>query len=79
LTTTAGTGSEGFYNEDGTLQHRKVKALARTYMVKTAGTILDNIFNTKSGQYSATWRHDESVKAHSEIYLNNEYWYPNGF
>lgn len=32
LTTTAGTGSEGFYNKDGSLQDKKVKALARTYM-----------------------------------------------
>ena len=31
LTTTAGIGSEGFYNSDGTLQHDKVKALTRTY------------------------------------------------
>jgi hypothetical protein len=28
LTTSAGTGSEGFYNNDGTLQDGKVKALA---------------------------------------------------
>jgi endoglycosylceramidase len=32
LTTSAGTGSEGFYNNDGTLQSEKVKALARTYL-----------------------------------------------
>ena len=32
LTTTAGTGSEGFYNPDGTLQTWKVKALSRSYV-----------------------------------------------
>ena len=35
LTTSAGTGSEGFYNADGTLQNSKVKALARTYFAAT--------------------------------------------
>lgn len=39
ITTTAGTGSEGFYNPDGTLQIRKVKALSRTYVKHAQGTI----------------------------------------
>lgn len=37
LTTSAGTGAEGFYNKDGTLQSWKVKALARTYFMATQG------------------------------------------
>ena len=32
LTTSAGTGSEGFYNNDNTVQDYKVKALARSYV-----------------------------------------------
>ena len=32
LTTSAGTGSEGFWEADGTLQAWKVKALARSYL-----------------------------------------------
>lgn len=32
FTTTAGTGTEGFYNFDVSLQEKKVKALARSYM-----------------------------------------------
>lgn len=35
LTTSAGTGSEGFYNADGSLQTSKVKALTRTYLMYT--------------------------------------------
>jgi endoglycosylceramidase len=35
LTTSAGTGSEGFYNNDGSLQAWKVKAMARTYLMFT--------------------------------------------
>ena len=32
LTTSAGNKSEGFYNNDGTLQKLKVKELSRTYV-----------------------------------------------
>ena len=32
LTTSAGTGSEGFYNADGSLQGWKAKALSRSYL-----------------------------------------------
>jgi hypothetical protein len=39
LTTTAGTGSEGFYNDDGTLQVDKVTALSRPYVQYTQGTL----------------------------------------
>lgn len=35
LTTSAGTGSEGFYDKNGTLQEDKVKALSRTYLQAT--------------------------------------------
>jgi len=41
LTTSAseGNGSEGFYNNDGTLQDWKVKALARSYLQFTQGVL----------------------------------------
>jgi len=35
LTTTAGIGSEGFYNDDGTLQIDKITALTRPYVQYT--------------------------------------------
>lgn len=35
LTTSAGTGNEGFYNSDSSLQTWKVKALARSYLQYT--------------------------------------------
>lgn len=37
LTTSAGTGSEGFYNKDGTLQHKKMRALTRPYLRNAQG------------------------------------------
>ena len=39
LTTSAGTGSEGFYNQDGSLQEWKAKALARSYLQYTQGVL----------------------------------------
>lgn len=44
LTTSAGTGSEGFYNADGSLQDWKVKALARSYLMATQGVPTLNHF-----------------------------------
>jgi len=48
LTTSAGTGSEGFYNEDGTFQAIKAKALARTYLMNTQGVLTKNKFDAKT-------------------------------
>ena len=53
LTTSAGTGSEGFYNNDGSLQDGKVKALARTYLQATQGTIKNMKFYTSNRFFRA--------------------------
>lgn len=53
LTTSAGTGSEGFYNSDGTLQEWKVKALARTYLPFTQGVLTRQNFDTQSANFTA--------------------------
>jgi hypothetical protein len=37
LTTSAGDRSEGFYNNDGSLQVQKIKALTRTYVKAAQG------------------------------------------
>lgn len=75
LTTTAGAGSEGFYNSDGSLQHAKVKALARTYVQRTQGTLLSMTFNSDTASFEAVFILDTSIEAPTEIYLNQEYWY----
>lgn len=77
LTTTAGTGSEGFYNEDGTLQAWKVKALARTYMPYTQGTLTSQSFDTTTGLFNASFVFNATVNAPSVIYTSSEYWYTN--
>jgi len=42
VTTSARDGSEGFYDDDGTLHVAKVKELARPYIQAAQGSILSN-------------------------------------
>ena len=78
LTTSAGTGSEGFWNQDGSLQDYKVKALARSYLPQTQGRLSAMTFNTDDATFRAKFTYSASSAAASVAYLNNEYWYTNG-
>mmetsp|Transcript_21652 Transcript_21652/g.20770 ORF Transcript_21652/g.20770 Transcript_21652/m.20770 type:complete len:246 (-) Transcript_21652:42-779(-) len=78
LTTSAGYGSEGFYNKDGSLQDIKVKALARTYFLAAQGTIIQNQFHGETGNFEGQIKLDLSA-APTLLYLNMEYVYPEGF
>lgn len=78
LTTSAGTGEEGFYNADGTLQHWKVKALSRSYMMYSQGVPTLTEFDMDSGIFNAAITLDTSIEAPSVLYTNAEYYYPNG-
>lgn len=46
MTTSAGDRSEGFYNNDNSLQTQKVKALTRTYVKAAQGEIKSMNFNS---------------------------------
>jgi len=71
LTTSAGDGAEGFYNKDGTLQDFKVKALSRTYLMATQGTLLTHQFNMDTSEFDATFVVDSvNIKKPSIIYTN---------
>jgi endoglycosylceramidase len=61
LTTSAGTGSEGFWNMDGTLQEWKVKALSRTYLKATQGAPLIQNFKHETGQFYAKFDVDTTI------------------
>jgi len=78
LTTSAGTGEEGFYNHDGTLQAWKAKALARTYLMATQGANGPFKFDMKNSQFSATFTVDTSIEAATELFASTEFYYPNG-
>jgi Glycoside hydrolase family 5 C-terminal domain/Cellulase (glycosyl hydrolase family 5) len=79
LTTSAGTNSEGFYNNDGTLQDGKVKALARTYLPATQGILQTMSFNTDTADFHARFIVDTSIPEPTIVYKSDEYWYPAGF
>lgn len=71
LTTSAGTGSEGFYNEDGTLQDWKVKALARTYLMYTQGVPTYFNFDTESGVFTASILVDTTIEEATVMYTSD--------
>ena len=77
LTTSAGTGSEGFWNQDGTLQAYKVKALARSYMPFTQGILSSMNFSTETAEFSADFTFSGQA-GETVAYLNQEYWYTAG-
>lgn len=79
LTTSAGTNSEGFYNNDGTLQEGKVKALTRTYLPATQGTLLSMKFLDETIDFLAAFTLDSTITDPSVLYLNAKYWYPTGY
>ena len=79
LTTSAGTGSEGFYNSDGSLQDWKVKALTRSYLMATQGTPTLMHFETSNANFTAIYTINTDIDAPTIIYLNKQYWYPNGY
>ena len=85
LTSSAGNRSEGFYNIDGSLQAKKVKALSRTYIQNAQGLIKQMQFDTHSGVFKAVIHANLSIKAPTDIYLHkfdediSTSWYPNGY
>ena len=83
LTTSAGTGSEGFYNMDGTVQTKKIKALSRTYAQATQGTILSQVFDSKTADYTLKFKLDTFANAPTQIHalhtpVHGMTWYPHG-
>ena len=75
LTTTAGQSSEGIYEDDGTLQVNKVKALARTYLKAIQGTPKFMKFNADNGVYNAMFTYDATINGASILFKSTEYYY----
>ncbi|OMJ84862.1 hypothetical protein SteCoe_13918 [Stentor coeruleus] len=74
--TTTGAGTEGLWFSNGTLESAKVQTLTRTYFMATQGRPIEMSFN--NGLFIGTYELDTSIKAPTEIYVNNDLWYPNG-
>lgn len=78
LTTTAGTGSEGFYNEDGTLQDAKIASLVRPYLPYSQGTLESVNYDKITKVLKATFALDTTIMAPTVVYFNQEYTYISG-
>lgn len=74
LTTSAGEQSEGFYNENGTIIHAKVKELTRPYVRAAQGQIL-NMTTFSNRTFSFKLKVNISIDMPTEFYINTEYWF----
>lgn len=79
ITTSAGSTSEGFYENDGTLQAKKVKALARTYPKATQGVPTSIKFDKNTGNFNFKFIANSSIEEPTIIYKSDEYYYQNGY
>ena len=77
--TTAGGEFEGMFNEDGSPQAGKMKALARTYMHAFQGTPIKMFFNPEDSSFTCSFTFDAKVTAPSEIYAYTAVHYPEGY
>ena len=78
-TTTAPEGQEGIFNDDGTVQNMKEKALTRTYILYYQGIPLEFIFNDKTKEFNAKFKYDKSINNPSVLYINKDFYYKNGY
>jgi len=67
-----------FYYQNGTTLIRKVKAMSRTYARAIAGVPSHSSFNTSTGVYKLIYIIHKSIRECTEIYLNEELYYPIG-
>lgn len=78
LTTTASTGSQGFYNADGTLQEWKVKALSRTYLMATQGVPKAMEFDPVESLFAARYELDTEITQPTVIFASRKHHYKVG-
>eukprot|EP01112_Ceratiomyxa_fruticulosa_P020687 TRINITY_DN712_c0_g1_i4.p1 TRINITY_DN712_c0_g1~~TRINITY_DN712_c0_g1_i4.p1 ORF type:complete len:514 (+),score=101.67 TRINITY_DN712_c0_g1_i4:1010-2551(+) len=76
---TTGGSAEGFYDLDGNLEYNKVKALSRSYPQAVAGLPFDFSFNAANSDFWLSYSIDPSISLPTEIYINEEFYYPQGF
>jgi len=74
---TTANSDESLYSDDGELWVDKLKALSRTYAQATAGPITKMEFNPDGAVFQLDFTLTVT-SAPTEIYLNEDYHYPNG-
>mmetsp|Transcript_28635 Transcript_28635/g.50911 ORF Transcript_28635/g.50911 Transcript_28635/m.50911 type:complete len:530 (-) Transcript_28635:411-2000(-) len=77
--TTTGSYTEGFYNQDGSLQQNKLKHLSRTYIQAYQGVPIKADFDVSTGHFSASYEVDPSIQGSTDLYFNGAIYYPYGY
>ena len=78
-TTTAAEGQEGIFNDDGTIQNMKEKALTRSYILYYQGIPLEFNFDDNSYEFIAKFKYNKNIKESTVLYFNKDLYYKNGF
>ena len=78
-TTTAAENEEGIFNDDGTIQNIKEKALSRTYIQYYQGLPLEVFYNDDTSEFLARFEYDGNIDEPSVIYLNKDLNYKDGY
>eukprot|EP00499_Haloplacidia_sp_CaronLabIsolate_P008816 CAMPEP_0196780524 /NCGR_PEP_ID=MMETSP1104-20130614/7941_1 /TAXON_ID=33652 /ORGANISM="Cafeteria sp., Strain Caron Lab Isolate" /LENGTH=527 /DNA_ID=CAMNT_0042150735 /DNA_START=6 /DNA_END=1589 /DNA_ORIENTATION=- len=78
--TTQNPATETLYNEDGSLQLVKLKALSRPYAPAVAAQpgSVTSAFDTATGVYTLAYTINPAVTAPTDIFLASQFHYPNG-
>ncbi|GKT34662.1 hypothetical protein ADUPG1_007974 [Aduncisulcus paluster] len=79
VTTAAGSGSEGFWSEDGTLFEKKLKALARPYPMEVEGELISFSFDVDTNKLEVHVQPDVTRLTYSIIFTSEDLYYPNGY
>ena len=78
-TTTAAENQEGIFNDDGTVQSWKEKALSRTYIQYYQGEPLEVFFNDETAEFLSRFKYDKNIQEPSVLYFNKDLNYNNGY
>ena len=78
-TTTAAENEEGIFNDDGTIQNIKEKALSRTYIQYYQGLPLEIFFNDDTNEFSAKFKYMASITEPSVLYFYKDLKYKDGY
>jgi len=71
--------SWGLFCPNGSINTPLVKALARTYAPAVAGIVSVSHFDQYTAVYTLTYTMNQNSELPTEIYLSEEFYYPNGY
>ncbi|PRP75110.1 hypothetical protein PROFUN_03946 [Planoprotostelium fungivorum] len=76
--TTAGSG-ESLYDTEGKIEPRKLRELTRTFAPAVQGQVENIHFDSSTGIFSLQFLSNGNITRPTEIYLNEDIYYPKGF